>query len=54
MPVMTICWVFSNLVTYYSVLVAVKEYERVEGLEGSDAVSPPHDGAAWTLRNSTF
>ena len=34
------------------VLVTVKEYERVVGWEGSDAVSPPRDGAAWTLRNS--
>ena len=31
-------------------LVAVKEYERVVGREGSDAVSP-RDGAAWALRN---
>ena len=48
---------FSNVrihVYYYSVLVAVKEYERVEGWEGSNAVSPPRDGAAWILRNSTF
>ena len=36
---------------YYTVLVAVKEYERVEGWGGSDAVSP-RDGAAWTLRNA--
>ena len=35
----------------YSVLVAVKEYERVEGWEGNDAVSPLRDGAARTLRN---
>ena len=35
-------------------LVAVKEYERVVGREGSDAVSPPRDDAAWALRNSTI
>ena len=29
----------------------MKEYERVVGWEGSDAVSPPRDGAAWALRN---
>ena len=39
---------------YYTVLVAVKEYERVEGWEGSDAVSPPRDGAAWTLKNAYY
>ena len=36
----------------YSMLhiyVVVKEYERVVGWEGSDAVSP-RDGAAWVLR----
>ena len=33
-------------------LVTVKEYERVGGWKGSDAVSPPRDGAAWALRNS--
>ena len=31
--------------------VTVNEYERVEGWEGSDAVSPLRDGAAWTLKN---
>ena len=35
-------------------LVAVKEYERVVGWEGSDAVSPPRDGAAWALRKVHF
>ena len=29
----------------------MKEYERVVGWEGSDAVSSPHGGAAWTLRS---
>ena len=28
----------------------LKEYERVVGWEGSDAVSPPRDGAAWALK----
>ena len=46
----SVMYVYNN----YSVLVAVKEYERVVGREGSDAVSPPRDGAAWTLRKSTF
>ena len=32
-------------------LVAMKEYERVVGWEGSDAVSSPRDGAAWALRS---
>ena len=27
----------------------MKEYERVVGGEGSVAVSPPRDGAAWAL-----
>ena len=35
-------------------LVAVTEYERVVGREGSDAVSPPRDGAAWALRNTVI
>ena len=36
------------------IIITVKKYERVVGWEGSDAVSPPRDGAAWTLRNSTI
>ena len=32
-------------------LVAMKEYDRVVGWEGSDAVSPPRDGIAWALRS---
>ena len=35
------------------IIITVKEYERVVGWEGSDAVSPPRDGAAWALRNTT-
>ena len=33
-------------------MITGKEYERVVGWEGSNAVSPPCDGAAWILRNS--
>ena len=45
---------FSDLSIYVNVsccgLVAVKEYERVVGWEGSNAVLPPGDGVAWALR----
>ena len=29
----------------------MKEYERMGGWEGSNAVSRPRDGAAWALRS---
>ena len=36
---------------FLRIVYTAKEYERVVGWEGSIAVSPPRDGAAWALRN---
>ena len=39
-----------NKSSFLFTTITVKEYERVVGWEGSNAVSPPRDGAAWALR----
>ena len=41
-----------SLILWHYFIITAKEYERVVGWEGSDAVSPSRDGAAWILRNS--
>ena len=40
-----------SLIHWHDFIITGKEYERVVGWEGSDAVSP-RDGVAWILRNS--
>ena len=42
-------FLYSLALLYF--IITIKEYERVEGWEDSNAVSPPRDGAAWILRN---
>ena len=43
--------IFLNLLIFMKYFIITgKEYERVVGWEGSDAVSPPRDGAVWALK----
>ena len=42
--------IFLNSLALFHMIITVKEYERVVGWEGSDAVSPPRDGVAWILK----